>query len=283
MFVIAGATGHVGSKVARELLDQKQKVKVIVRDAAKGAEWVKRGAEIATGSLEDPSFLPGALRGAKALFVLLPPNYTAPDFFGWQRKTADTVAGAVKAAAVPHVVMLSSVGADLAEGTGPIKGLHYLENALRAAGTTLTAIRAGFFQENVGMNLAPARTMGIYPAFFPADAPFPQIATKDIARLATQSLVEGAQKNEVIDIHGPAYSIRQLAEKLGKALGKTLQIVDVPQAGWRAALMQGGFSPHVADVFVEMYTAFATGIIKPKGDRTVQGKTEIDEVIKSLV
>ena len=117
----------------------------------------------------------GALRGAKGFFTLLPPNYQSTDFFATQRKTADSIAGAVKASGVPHVVMLSSIGADLAAGNGPIKGLHYLENALRAAGVKLTAVRAGSFQENVANVLEPAKKMGIFPNFAPsADYPMPE-------------------------------------------------------------------------------------------------------------
>src|SRR5262245_22567326 len=72
MFVVAGVTGHVGSVVAERLLAKGQKVKVIVRDAAKGAAWSKKGAEVAAGTLEDTAFLTGALRGASGFFALLP-------------------------------------------------------------------------------------------------------------------------------------------------------------------------------------------------------------------
>src|SRR5689334_6892829 len=121
MFVVAGVSGNVGSVVANALLERKQQVKVIVRDSAKGAEWSKRGAEVAVGSLEDVSFLTTALKGAKGFFTLLPPNFAATDVFAYQKKTSDTIAQAVKASGVPHVVMLSSIGADLEKGTGPIK------------------------------------------------------------------------------------------------------------------------------------------------------------------
>src|SRR5262249_43763378 len=157
MFVVAGCTGHVGSVVAKELLAKKQKVRVLVRDAQKGAPWSKQGAEVAVGSLTDQAALTKAFAGAKGLFVLCPPDLTARDFYAAQRETGQKIAAAVKAANVPHVVMLSSVGADLAEGNGPIKGLHHLENGLRATGTKLTAIRAGYFQENVGQLAAAAR------------------------------------------------------------------------------------------------------------------------------
>lgn len=284
MFVIAGVTGHVGAVVAEQLLAKGQKVKVIVRSADKAAAWSQKGAEIAVGTLEDQAFLTSALRGATALFTLLPPNLAVPDFYAYQRQTSDTIAAAVKASGVGHVVLLSSVGADLAEGTGPIKGLHYLENVLRATGVKLTAIRAGYFQENVGNSLAPATHMGIFPNFSPsADYPMPMIATRDIGALAAESLLSPADKSEVVDLHGPAYSIRQVAEKLGAALGKTLQIVDIPEAGWVDAMVQGGLPKNVAEVYAEMYAGFASGRIAPRGDRLVQGKTTLDEVIKAIV
>src|SRR5258706_10462033 len=150
MFVIAGASGHVGAGIAKELLNKGQKVRVIVRDPAKGSSWKEKGAEVAVGSLEDRAFLAKAFNGAKGAFVLLPPNFATNDMYGWQRQTAEAIAGGIKDASVGHVVMLSSVGADLASGNGPIQGLHHMENALRATGTTLTSIRAGYFQENVG-------------------------------------------------------------------------------------------------------------------------------------
>jgi len=284
MFVVAGVTGHVGQVVAKDLLAAGKKVKVIVRDAAKGAPWSKHGAEVAVGTLDDQAFLTNALRGAEGAFFLLPNSPFEPgDFFARQRKMADAIAGAVKEAKVPHVVMLSSVGADLPSGTGPIKGLHYFEEALRAAGTQLTAIRAGYFQENVGNAVAPAKAMGMFFNFAgSADYPMPMIATQDIGELAAQLLVDKPAKSESVDLHGPAYTVRQVAEKLGAALGKTLQVVDVPPAGHVAALVQAGFPQSSAEVFAEMYGAFASGKVAPRGDRLVQGKTPIDDVIRAV-
>jgi len=284
MFVIAGVTGNVGSVVASLLLAKGQKIKVIVRDPKKGEAWSKKGAEVAVGELGDAAFLTGALRGASGFFTLLPPNFAAADLYAYQRELVAVITDAVKRNAVPHVVVLSSIGADLAEGNGPIKGLHHLENALRAAGTKLSAIRAGYFQENVANSIAPAKGMGIFPNFAPsADYPMPMVATRDIGHLVAETLASPPAKSEIVDLTGPAYSIRQVAEKLGAALGKALQIVDIPPAGHVDAMVQGGLPKQVAEVFAEMYGGFASGAITPKGDRMVQGKTTIDEVIKGLV
>jgi len=284
MFVVAGVTGHVGSVVARTLLAKGEKVRVIVRDSRKGEAWSPQGGEVSIGSLDDPQFLKGAFRGASGAFVLVPSNLMAKDFYAYQCGIADAIASAVKAASVPHVAMLSSIGADLDRGNGPIRGLHYLEERLREAGTVLTAIRASYFQENVANSLGAARQAGIFPNLMPsADYAFPMIATKDIGTLAAERLMARPKKSEVIDLHGPPYSIRQVAEKLGDAIGRKLRILDVPEAGWVEAMTQGGLSQHMAEVYAEMYRGFASGAIQPKGDRLVQGETRIDEVIRGLV
>jgi uncharacterized protein YbjT (DUF2867 family) len=284
MFVIAGATGHVGGVAARELLANKQKVKVIVRDAAKGHEWSSRGAELATGEIGDARFLAGALKGASGFFTLLPADFTATDVFASQKKIADAIATGVKQSGVPLVVMLSSLGADLAAGTGPIKGLHYLENALRATGTKLVSIRAAYFQENLAQSVGPAKQMGMFFNFMPSrDAATPTIATKDIGALVAKTLVSPPSKAENVDLIGPTYTVAQLVDKLGAAVGKQLQIVDIPPQGQVEAMTKAGVPKPFAVEFAEMYSAFGTGKVTSKGDRVVQGTTKVDEVIAELV
>ena len=283
MFVIAGVTGHVGSVAAKELLAKKKPVKVIVRDAAKGAAWSKLGAQVVVGSLEDAAFLTFALKGADGFFALIPPRFDVADFYAYQTKVADSIAGAVQASGVRHVVILSSVGADLSSGNGPIRGLHYLEEALGKTKATISAVRAGYFQENVGNVLGVAKQAGVFPNLSAsADFAFPMVATLDIGRQVAECLLKKPAKSEIVDLHGPSYSIRQAAQLLGKALGKELKIVDVPAAGRVAALKQAGFNDDIAKTFAEMYEGFDKGLMRPKGDRLVQGKTTLDETIAAL-
>jgi uncharacterized protein YbjT (DUF2867 family) len=282
MLVVAGVSGHVGAVVATELLEKGEQIRVIVRDAKKATPFAQRGAEVAVGDLAEPAFLTGALKGASGFFTLLPPNYQVSSFLAFQRQTADAIAAAVKASEVPHVVMLSSLGADLESGTGLIGLLHYLENALRATGTRLTAIRASYFQENVA-TLGPVRETGVFPSLLPADYKFPQAATLDIGRVAAEALRSPPQKSEVIDLIGPLYSQRQAAEKLGRAVGKTITVIEVPREGWVPGLQQAGLSKELAELFAEMYDAFAKGRVSPKGDRTVVVKTPLEDTLARLL
>jgi uncharacterized protein YbjT (DUF2867 family) len=282
MLVIAGVTGHVGKVVATQLLDGKQKVKVLVRDPKKGEDWSRKGAEVAVASLGDEAALTRALRGATGLFVLLPPPpLDVPDLYAFQRTTAHAIAAAVQKSGVPHVVMLSSIGGELAEATGPIKGLHLLEELLRATGTKLTVIRAGYFQENIGTVVGAARQAGVFPSFLgELDRPFPMIATRDIGMLAAELL--RAPRAEIVDLHGPAYSQRQVADQLGRRLGKTLQIVQIPPSEHVAAMERAGLSRTLSEAFAEMYAAFASGRVVPSGDRFVQGQTTLEQTIDAM-
>jgi uncharacterized protein YbjT (DUF2867 family) len=282
MYVVAGVTGHVGSVVANELLSQGKKIRVIVRDPAKGAHFAKRGAELAVGSLGDEAFLTRALTGAEGAFLLLPPDYAAADFRAAQRKAVDVAAAAVKASKVPHVVLLSSIGADQEGGTGPIVGLYYYERKLRETGIKLTALRAGYFQENVATSLGAAKAQGIYPSFAPEQAPMPMVATKDIGAEATRLLLTPPAKSTIVDIAGPSYTAVQVAELLGKKLGKPLTVVAIPEPGWVGALTGAGLSQQIAELYAEMYSAFMKGLCVPKGDRMVQGATTLDATIAEL-
>ena len=85
--------------------------------------------------------------------------------------------------------MSSAIAAALPDGNGPAKDLHYRENRLRACGTTLTALRACYLQDNVASALTPATQAGIFPNFLPsADFVSPMIATQDVGRFAAAAL-----------------------------------------------------------------------------------------------
>jgi uncharacterized protein YbjT (DUF2867 family) len=283
-FVVAGATGRVGSVVAGDLLDRGHDVTVVVRDAARGERWIERGATVAVGTLGDAPFLTGVLRDADGFFALLPEDPAARDFHGARRHIADAIAAAVQASGVPHVLLLSAIAASLPEGNGPAKGLHYLENVLRNACERLTVVRACWLQENVGAALQPATHAGIYPNFMPsADIPFPTIATRDVGHIVADLLEDGSAAGQVIDLVGPMYSVRGISDALGVALGRPLQVVDIPADAHVETLVQAGLSPSFAEAVAELYACFAAGRVRPAGHRSLAGSTTLEELLPTLL
>jgi uncharacterized protein YbjT (DUF2867 family) len=283
-YVVGGATGRVGSVVAAELLARHQAVTVIVRNEERGLEWARRGADVSVGSLDDRAFVARAVHGAAGFFTLLPENVAPDDFHGTRRRMADAIAGGVQDGGVPHVVMLSAIAASLPDGNGPAKDLHYCERQLATHAKQVTLLRACYFQDNVSAAIPSAVHGGVYPNFLAsADAPIPMTATGDIGRFAANALLNPPQRTETIDVLGPPYTIRQVAEALGRVLGKDLEVVDIPAARQSDTLVEAGIPRPIADAVAEMFAAFNAGLIKPQGDRCLVGATMIEEVIRRYV
>ncbi len=279
-YVVAGATGHVGSAVARELLSHHADVTVIVRGEQAGAEWTTRGASAAIGSLDDAAFLASVFRGASAAFVLLPENVDPANFHGARRRMAEAIARAVTASSIPHVVMMSAVAAVLPDGNGPAKDLHYLENLLASTPARRTILRSAYFQDNVGGMIAPAKMAGVYPNFLPSDDfAFPMISTTDVGRFAADTLLSADGRSETVLLIGPSYSPRDVATALGTALGRTVQVARIPPEQRVATLVGAGIPQPIAEAVAEMMDAFGKGLIVPTGDRMLRGTTTIEETI----
>jgi uncharacterized protein YbjT (DUF2867 family) len=287
MYAITGVTGHTGSVVAETLLASGKKVRVVVRDAKKGEAWKARGAEVAVADLADSVALGRAFAGTEGAFVLLPPNPTAEDPLAAMAKLTTSIAGAVHASAVPHVVLLSSMGAQHADGTGPIRGLHQAEIQLEETGAGFTAVRAAYFQENWGASLGTLDTGTVY-SFVPTDLKFAHVATADIGRTVAAALVEGAPRGEarVIELAGP----REISgDDVGRALteitGKPITVVAAPLDGVVPTFVGFGMSKAVAELYREMYDGLIRGRLAWEGgsSRAIRGNVTIEETLKKLL
>jgi uncharacterized protein YbjT (DUF2867 family) len=285
VYVIAGVSGNTGSAAATALLDAGAKVRVVVRDATKGASWRQRGAEVAVADLGDADALTEALRGAQGAYLLIPPNMAAPDFRAYQKATGEAIVEAVRRSGVPHVAFLSSVGAQHPAGTGPIAGLYPVERGLAAlTGTVSTFIRAAYFMENLGGSLGML-AQGVVPTFAPAHVAFPMIATRDIGHLAAQVLCEGATKTSVIELSAAKnYSIDDAAAILSTITGQAVKAQTFPIEAMVPTLTGMGMPAGIAELYREMTAGMMTGHVAFEGThRTVHGATGLEAVLRALV
>ena len=285
MFVVVGATGNTGSVVADTLLSQKQPVRVVVRSADKGVAWKAKGAEIAVASLEDVPAMTKALEGATGLYLLVPPNYGAMAWLSEQRQRMDQAAQAVKASGIMQVVFLSSIGAHIAEGTGPIRAARYGEQALGAVAKHLTVLRPCYFMENWVPGIGMAKDQGILPTFIAPTAKVPMISTRDIGRVGAEQLMAGGKGKQIVELAGPEeYSPNQVATALGQILGKTVTAQYAPLSAVVPTFKSFGFSDEAAKLFEEMYTSFSTGAIGYEHPVSlVRGRVALAEALKGLV
>jgi uncharacterized protein YbjT (DUF2867 family) len=286
MYVIAGVSGNTGSIVASQLIAAGKPVRVIVRDAAKGEPWRAKGAEVAVADLEDAAALTRALTGATAAYLLLPPPAWGQVGVAAERaRKIAALTAAVKAARPGHVVHLSSIGAELADGTGPIKYLHALEVAWRDVPVPTTFLRAGAFIENWAAVLPAAVASGQLYYGLTAGAAFPQVAVEDIGQLAARLVLEGppAASPRIVELAGPAEtSLDDVAAAASRAAGKPVRAITVPIAAMVDAIVGQGASRELAEAFGEMAGAINAGKLAFHG-APVRGKVTLDQRVRSLV
>jgi hypothetical protein len=104
---------------------------------SRGLAHVAQGAEVFIADVTDAAALTKAFQNADSAYVLIPPNPTSNDPLAYSERVCDAIATALKNAGVKHVVALSSIGADKNQGTGPVVGLHKLEqNSTRSTAPT---------------------------------------------------------------------------------------------------------------------------------------------------
>jgi len=277
MYVVTGATGNTGRVVAETLLAKGKRVRVIGRSAKNLQSLVEKGAEAFVGSVADSSAMLRAFQGAQAVYVMIPPSYTAQDFRAYQNEVGSAYSSAIRLAGVPFVVNLSSVGAQLSQGAGPISGLYDVEQQLsQLDGVNVVHLRAAYFMENFFIGLDLIRSQGIVGTPLRGDLPIPMIATRDIAEVAAQLLLS-------LDFSGPStkellgqrdISMNEATRIIGKAIGKEgLAYVQFPYQQAEQAMMAMGLSQDVARSLNEMDQALNEERVRPLEDRTSANTT----------
>jgi uncharacterized protein YbjT (DUF2867 family) len=285
MYVVTGATGNTGAVVAETLLKAGNPVRVVVRDAAKGEAWQRRGAVVALAGFADADALARAFVGAAGVYIMTPPLALSPDMIAERRPMIAALAEAAKDAAVPHAVVLSSIGAQHAAGTGPIVSLHDLEQRLRAAGVRSTFLRPGYFVENWGDVIPLAQAQGILPSTLAVERKIPMPSTRDVGATAAAALLDPPAATRIVGLAGPEdVSPADVAAALAQILGKPVQAVPVPAPEREGALEAAGLPARTAALYAEMCNAVDSGFIAHEdGERLQRGREPLAAALRRLI
>jgi uncharacterized protein YbjT (DUF2867 family) len=255
-YVVSGASGKTGMKVAQLLLQQNLPVRVISRNRANVKDLEARGAQVAEGNTDDVNFLNAALKDAQALFALIPVNAKSADHKADQTGHVQAFVQALSASGVTHVVGLSSYGVSLPGDWGIVYGLRKMEEAFGALPNLNTMfLRASYFMENT-LGLVPVvKNAGVMAAPVKAALSFPAVSTGDIAQRAAFHLsrLDFTGKN-VENLLGPRLvTYPEIASVYGQSVGIAhLAYREVSYQEFKNALVNGaGMSENIADHYVE--------------------------------
>lgn len=279
MYVISGATGNTGKPIVQTLLAAGKKVRALGRSEQKLSELVTQGAEAAIGDLTDARFLSRAFQGATALYAMIPPNFAAQDFRGYQNSVADAMIQAVKNSDVKYVVTLSSIGAHLPAKAGVVQGLYDMEQRFnQLKGLQVLHLRPGYFMENLFGQIGTIKHMGVMGTPLKADLKIPLIATRDIGAYAAKRLQQldfkGTGNVEYL-LGARDVSYGEIAQVFGKAIGNPgLKYVQFPFDEAKKAMMASwGLSESSADAMNEFVASMNSGQVLSDARRNSQNTT----------
>jgi uncharacterized protein YbjT (DUF2867 family) len=271
--VILGASGNTGSIITNFLLLKGQKVRAIGRDAGRLQHFVRRGSEALTADASDSAALTKAFSGARAAYLMLPPISSRQD----QERQSDAIAKAVKESGLRYAVDLSSYGAHVPQGTGPVEGLHSLEQKLNAvSGLNVLHLRAAYFMENHLAATGMIREMGMFGHALRPDLKLPMIATRDVGDYAAQRLLKldfsGKQTRELLGERD--LSMTEVTAAIARGIGKPgLRYVELPYVQMEQGLAQMGIPREKAAVYIEMFKAINEGILAALEPRSPENTT----------
>lgn len=277
MYVITGATGHTGSKIAEALLAAGKPVTVVGRHADKLQAFVEKGAKAAVGDLEDADFLSQTFSGATAVYALIPPKWDVTDWRAYQDLVSKAFTKALKNSGVKYVVVLSSNGAQLPEGAGPVTGLHYFEEDLKTVpGLNILSLRAGYFMQNLLSNIGMIKGLGFFGSSIRNDVKMVLVHTDDIAAVAIKRLLAlDFNGFETQFVSGAAdLTMDEVAPILGEAIGKPdLKYMTFSLEDGKNGMIQAGLPPVIAEGYTEMSNAINSGAFFNDYKRTPENTT----------
>ena len=287
MYAVMGITGNVGGALARSLLTRGEKVRGIVRNPDKAAEWEKQGVELFKADYDDAEALAAAFSGVDGVFVMVPPNFAPAPGYVETKATLEVLHKALSKARPPKAVYLSSIGAEQTSGLGLITSSHLLEQALNDLPFPQAFLRAGWFFENSAGGVASARHQGLIQfQLYPLDRKFPLVATADIGKVGAQTLTQTWKGTRHIEVAGPdGTSPMEIAEAFADVLGRRVEAVTVPRDQWEALWVSQGMPEGRTAPRAEMVDGFNSGWIHfgVTGTEHVVGTTPLREVIADLV
>jgi len=288
-YVITGAAGNISKPLAEKLLKAGHDVTVISRSEENIKSLTDQGAKPAIGSVQDVEFLKKAFSGADAVYTMVPPRYDAPDMKAHIASVGKNYADALKAANVKYVVNLSSVGAHLADGVGPVSGLYKVEQALNElTNTNIKHLRPVWFYTNLFANIEMIRHMNILGGNFGGDNfKMLMVFPNDVAEIAFEELSNlNFTGHSVRYIGSDERSTSDIAKIIGTSIGK-------PELTWVVfsdeqsyqGMMQAGLLENVAKNYTEMGHAMHDGSMFEdywKHHPEKLGKTKLEDFAKTF-
>ncbi|UYQ93865.1 NAD(P)H-binding protein [Chitinophaga horti] len=279
--IVTGSLGNIGLPLTKNLVAAGHQVIVVSSRADKASAIQQLGAEAAIGSVSDAAFLTNLFTGADAVWAMTPPNMGGSNVIKNTVNAGRAYAEAIKSSGVKRVVMLSSIGADLPSGTGPIESVHHIENIYRELdGVNITFLRAGYFYTNFYNDVPLIKSAGIMGGNFAAHTQVPLAHPEDIATIAAEELQQPGNGKNVRYVVSEVRQPAEVAAAVGTAIGNpALQWVEFTNEQSLQGMTQAGVPQEIAALYTELGAALHDGRLNGdfiKSGSPLAGKVKLE-------
>lgn len=276
-YTITGSSGTISKPITEALLKAGHKVTIIGREADKLKDLVSAGAIAAIGSVDDVSFLKEAFKGADAVYTMVPPNYATTKWIEYIGQVGQNYAAAINANNVKYVVNLSSIGAHLPSGAGPVSGLCHVETILNnMEGINIKHLRPAYFYHNLLSMISMIRQLNIMGSNFGGGAEtIAMVHPKDIAKAAIEELLTLKFSGHSIRyIAGDGKTGAEIAKIIGAELGKPdLQWIEFTDEQALQGMLQAGLPQEQASGYIELGQSLRNGTLAEDFNKQVPEKS----------
>lgn len=254
MLAITGASGQLGRLVIKKLLEKLPAGEIVaaVRDPAKVADLAAAGVQVRQADYDRPETLATAFEGVDRLLLI------SSSEVGRRAVQHRAVIDAARRAGVGLIAYTSILHAD--SSPLPLAAEHKeTEDMLRASGIPHVLLRNGWYTENYLAGVPTALKLG---ALFGAagEGRISSAAREDYAHAAAAVLIRDDQAGRVYELAGDeAYTLGEFAADIARESGKAVAYDNLPEAAFRAALVQAGLPDGLATLLAESDAGAARG------------------------
>ncbi|MFI9150615.1 NAD(P)H-binding protein [Streptomyces sp. NPDC053367] len=273
MIVITTPSGDIGRQVVDRLLDAGETVRVIARDISRLSTHVRAHVEVVQGSHSDADTVAQALEGADRMFWLVPPAGFRTTARATDHYLAFTRSAAQEAAIRGvRVVGVTTLGHGYQGAAGLLSAALAMDELIKNVGVHYRALALPFFMENLLRQAPVMAEQGTFSMANAADRPLPTVATRDVAAVAAELLLDTSWSGQArVPLAGPEdLTPDAMAEVISDTLGRTVRYRQIPLADFQDAMVQHGMSPVLAQDMADMVDAQNNGIYdaEPRDPRT---------------
>ncbi|HEY6931958.1 MAG TPA: NAD(P)H-binding protein [Marmoricola sp.] len=226
--LVAGASGFVGRRLVRALVDEGHEVRAMTR---RPSAYDGPGTPVG-GDVHDPASLPPALEGCSAAYYLVH-SLDTPDFEVLDARAARSFGLAAADAGVRQIIYLGGLGRDGDELSRHLRSRREVEGLLASGGVPVTVLRAGIVIGHGGISWEITRQLVDHlPAMvtprWVATRTQP-IAVDDVVRYLVGVLHLEEARGRVFEVGGPeVLQYRTMLQRVAALQGRPLPIVPVP-------------------------------------------------------